>query len=89
MQWKRLEKQNIMNGLEIHFLKVSDIAMANKITIQADNTKEENEIKQEIEQLNKKFDISIESGASDEELDEIENKIDLLCDKLNVLRFPG
>lgn len=78
-----------MNGLEIHFLKVSDIAMANKITIQADNTKEENEIKQEIEQLNKKFDISIESGASDEELDEIENKIDLLCDKLNVLRFPG
>ena len=59
------------------------------ITIQADNTKEENEIRQEIERLNKKFDISIESGASDEELDEIENKIDLLCDKLNVLRFPG
>lgn len=59
------------------------------ITIQADNTKEENEIKQEIERLNKKFDISIESGVSDEELDEIENKIDLLCDKLNVLRFPG
>lgn len=59
------------------------------ITIQADNTKEENEIKQEIEWLNKKFDISIEFGASDEELDEIENKIDLLCDKLNVLRFPG
>lgn len=84
----RLQESSVYNGSTKGHKKVL-YRTVYYITIQADNTKEESEIRQEIERLNKKFNISIESGASDEELDEIENKIDLLCDKLNVLRFPG
>ena len=71
-------------GIQGHYIELYTILRFRQII-----QKKKNEIKQEIERLNKKFDISIESGVSDEELDEIENKIDLLCDKLNVLRFPG
>ena len=48
MQWKRLEKQNIMNGLEIHFLKVSDIA--NEIL--SNNIFANNDFMQALEQVN-------------------------------------
>lgn len=83
----RLQESGVYNGSTKGHTKTLYRAVY-YLTIQPDNTKEENIIQKEIEQLNNEFDISIESGASDEELDEIENKIDLLYNKLNILRFP-
>lgn len=57
------------------------------VTIQADNFEEEERLKKEFDQLNEKFDIMIESGATDEELDNIEKEIDNVLDALQVLRF--
>ena len=53
------------------------------MTIKADNTEAENEIRKEIKALNEKWDDLYNQKASDEELNNLENEIDLLYKKLD------
>lgn len=57
------------------------------VTIKADNTEEENQIRKEIKEFNNAFYTAADSGASDEELDSIEEKLDSLYKILDELRF--
>ena len=84
----RLQESSVYNGSTKGHTKTLYRSVY-YITIQTDNTEEENKIRKEIDKLNKDWDISYNSGANDEELDEIEEKIHDLYKKLNELRFPG
>lgn len=82
----RLQESSVYNGCTKGHTKTL-YRTVYSVTIKADNTVEENEIKEKIKKLNKDFDIAIEAKASDEELDKLENEIDLLYKELDSLRF--
>lgn len=82
----RLQESSVYNGCTKGHTKTLYKSVYS-VTIKEDNTEQEKQIKREIEQLERDFDIAADNSASDAELDKIEDKIDDLYDKLKELRF--
>lgn len=82
----RLQESSVYNGCTKGHTKTL-YRTVYSLTIKADNTEAENEIRKEIKALNEKWDDLYNQKASDEELNNLENEIDLLYKKLDQLRF--